>query len=97
MTNKMMRSTAVIAFGRLFGAAPTAANNFMHQNCMRNADNQYQRCMESADRSAGSGPYQFFNAQAERRREAARDRSRSQCDAALERRERTRPNNANRR
>lgn len=97
MSDRMMRAAAVLAFWTLFGAAQAAANDFMHQNCMRNADNQYQRCMDSADRSAGSNPNSFFHEQARRRCETARGRSRSQCDAALERRERTRPNNANRR
>ena len=98
-TDRMIRAALAMAasFGillALFAAAPAAANDFMHQNCMRNADNQYARCVDNADRQA---PNSFMQENAKRRCEAARVQSARQCDAALERRERMRPNNANRR
>lgn len=93
MTNRMMRATAVIAFWMLFAAAPAAANDFMHKSCLKRAEDQYARCVNNADRLAGSNPNSFMQENAKRRCEAARAQSARQCDAALERRERMRPNN----
>ena len=100
MTNRMMRSTAVIAFGMLFSAVPAAANDFMHRNCMNSAESQYARCMDNADRRAERSTKahsQMGRQMDERRCSTTRDGMVRQCERNLAQRERMRPNNANRR
>lgn len=95
MTNRMMRATAVIAFWMLFAAAPAAANDFMHQGCLKRAEDQYAHCMDRAARTAERRPANSpFNSQMDERRcEAVRASSIRQCETQLRQRDKMRPNN----